>query len=90
MQAELKIPAFTKGKSQLSPYEIESTRNIANSRIHVERLIGLVKNKFNILQKGKIPVDYLICEEDEVPVIDKIVTVACALSNFYESIIPFN
>jgi hypothetical protein len=35
--AEVKIPAFTKGKKQLSPLELESTRKIAHSRIHVER-----------------------------------------------------
>ena len=41
MQAKLHIPAFTKGKSQLSPLEVEETRSIANVRIHVERVIGL-------------------------------------------------
>ena len=34
MQARLSIPAFTKGKSQLSAIEIEETRTIANVRIH--------------------------------------------------------
>ena len=29
MQAKLHIPAFTKGKSQLSPLEVEETRSIA-------------------------------------------------------------
>jgi hypothetical protein len=33
--AEVKIPAFTKGKKQLSPLELESTRKIAHSRFHV-------------------------------------------------------
>ena len=37
--AEVKIPAFTKGKTQLSPLELESTRKIARLRIHVERVI---------------------------------------------------
>lgn len=36
MQASLHIPAFTKGKSQLSALEVEDTRNIANVWIHVE------------------------------------------------------
>ena len=35
-QPKLHIPAFTKGKSQLSALEIEETRNIANVWIHVE------------------------------------------------------
>ena len=41
--AKLHIPAFTKGKSQLDPVEIEETRQIAHIRIHVERVIGLLR-----------------------------------------------
>jgi hypothetical protein len=48
--AEVKIPAFIRGKKQLSPLEIEQTRKIAHTRIHVERVIGLVRNKHTILQ----------------------------------------
>ena len=40
--AEVKIPAFTRGKDQLSPLEIKMTQKIANCRIHVERVIGCV------------------------------------------------
>jgi len=40
MQASLHIPAFTKGKSQLSALEVEKTCTIANVRIHVKRVIG--------------------------------------------------
>ena len=39
MQAQLNIPAFTKGKPQLSAVEDHETRTIANVRIHVERVI---------------------------------------------------
>ena len=49
MQARLHIPAFTKGKSQLSALEVEETRSIANARIHVERVIGLIRQKYTIL-----------------------------------------
>lgn len=42
MQAKLHIPAFTKGKSQLSALEVENTRTIANVWIHIERVIGCV------------------------------------------------
>ena len=46
--ASLDIPAFTKGKrKQLSPIEIENTRSIANVRIHVERVIGSVSQRFS-------------------------------------------
>ena len=36
MRATLHIPAFTRGKSQLSALEVEETRKIDNVRIHVE------------------------------------------------------
>ena len=35
-QAQLAIPAFTKGKEQLDPVDVEKTRGIANVHIHVE------------------------------------------------------
>lgn len=44
--AHLEIPAFTKNKDQLHPTDLETTRKIANVRIHVERVIGLLKKKF--------------------------------------------
>ena len=43
MQAQLNIPAFTKGKNQLSALEIEETKTIANVRINAERVIGNVR-----------------------------------------------
>ena len=39
--ATLNIPAFTRGKFQLNPKDVETTRKLANVRIHVERVIGL-------------------------------------------------
>ena len=56
--AEVKVLAFTTGKKQLSPLEIEQTRKIAHLRIHAERVIGLIRNKFSIL-KGLLPIQYL-------------------------------
>ena len=57
-QAELVIPAFTKGKAQLGPVDVEKTRGIANVRIHVKRVIGLLRNKYTILE-GTLPTDFL-------------------------------
>lgn len=56
-RAELAIPALTKGKSQIDPVDVESTRGIANVRIRVERVIGLLRNKYTILQ-GTLSTDY--------------------------------
>ena len=44
--AKLVIPAFTKGKSQLDPVDVEQSRGIANVRIHVARVIGLLRRKY--------------------------------------------
>ena len=35
---QLVIPAFTKGKEQLDPIDVEKTRGIARVRTHVERV----------------------------------------------------
>jgi len=44
-QASLHIAAFMRGKEQFSTLEIEETRSIANVHIHVERVIGCVRQK---------------------------------------------
>ncbi|KAK7879850.1 hypothetical protein WMY93_033485 [Mugilogobius chulae] len=41
MGATLKIPAFTRGRSQLEAKDVEQTRKLAHVRIHVERVIGV-------------------------------------------------
>ena len=89
--SELIIPAFTRGKKQLSAREIESTRKIASVRIHIERVIGLIKNRYTIL-KGIIPNRVVKSVKDEqlnatLANCDKIVTVCAALVNLGESIV---
>ena len=85
------IPAFTKGKDQLDPVDVESTRGIANVRIHVERVIGLLRRKYTI----PLPAEFLFCNsngpiERQVPLIDRIVRVCSALVNFCPPIVPFD
>ena len=90
MQASLQIPAFTKGKSQLSALEVENTRTIANVHIHVERVIGCVRQKYSIL-RGTLPIDFLIVRKGEsFPQVDRIVRVCCALNNLCDSVVPFD
>ena len=60
----LKMPAFTRGKSQLSGIEVEQTRKIANVRIHVERVIGNIRKKCSLLGDTQ-PIDFLITLQDQ-------------------------
>ena len=86
--ASLKIPAFRKGKSQLSSYEIEETRKIANVCIHVERVIGLVRRKYLLLQSRALPIEYMYTAPGQtLALIDKIGIVCCAL-NLADSVVP--
>eukprot|EP00795_Rhopilema_esculentum_P009843 gene9843-18421_t len=88
--AKLVMPAFTKGKSQLDPIDVESTRGIANIRIHVERVIGLLRNKYTILQ-GTLSTDFLMTSDQrQVPLIDSILRVCSGFVNLCPPIIPFD
>ena len=73
---------------------MESTRGIANVTIHVERVIGLLRRKYTILE-GTLPAEFLFCNsngpiERQVPLIDRIVRVCSALVNFCPPIVPFD
>ena len=85
--AELKIPAFTRGKAQLSGIDVETRRRIVSVRIHVERVIGLLRNKYKFLQ-SILPLEYLMNKEVNFSNIDKIVIVCSALSNLCDSVVP--
>lgn len=88
--AHVQIPAFTRGKSQLAPVDLETTRKIAHVRIHVERVIGSVRQKYTILG-GILPIDFLMCKDnDGYCTIDKIGLVCCALVNLCPSIVDFD
>ena len=43
--AEVKFPPFTKEKKQLSMLEVDTARQLSRVRIHVERVIGLLRQK---------------------------------------------
>ena len=73
---------------------VENTRGIANVQIHVERVIGLRRRKYTILE-GTFPTEYLACNPDgpvecQIPLIDCIVRICAALVYFCPPIIPFD
>ena len=55
--AKVKIPSFTKGKSQLSSLDLVQSRHIAAVAIHVERVIGVVRDMYSLLQ-GTLALDF--------------------------------
>ena len=57
-KAKVQLPAFTKGKSQLTAKEVKQSQELARVRIHVERLIGTVKQKYSILE-GILPISII-------------------------------
>ena len=89
-RSEPVIPAFTKGKKQLDPLDVEKTRNISNVRIHVERVIGLLRRKYTILQ-GTLSAEFWMSNPTSpTPVIDHILRVCSALVNIFPSVVPFD
>ena len=79
--SKLEIPAFTRGKKQLSQKEVETSQQVSVVHIHVERIIGLLKNRYTILQ-GPLPVSLLKHKGDaDLANIDKVFIVCSALTN---------
>ena len=77
--AEVKIAPFTRGNKQLSKFEIDTSRQLSRVRIHVERVIGVIRQKYTILE-SRLPINMIMCaEEEDISIIDKVITVSCAL-----------
>jgi hypothetical protein len=75
----------------LSAKEVETSRKISSVRIHIERVIGLMKNRYSIL-KGPLPIIVIKSFSDEVEdcelsSIDKILHVCVSLTNLGEGIV---
>lgn len=86
--AKIATPPFTRGKSQLSKLEVDTARQLSRVRIHVERVIGLLRQKYTILQ-GILPINMVMTSpETQYSSIDKIVIICSALCNCCPSVIP--
>lgn len=75
----LVIPPFLKKGKQLSVKDNIKTKTVANARIHIERVIGRLK-EFRILN-GELPLDML-------PLIDNIFIICGALVNLQPPMVP--
>ena len=85
--AEVKTPPFTKGKKQPEKINVGWNRELSVVRIHVERVNGVLKQKFTILQ-GVLPISLIVDDSDTQAAIDKLVRVCCALVNLCPSVVP--
>lgn len=86
--AFLVTPSFKKrGVKQLKYKEVEYTRKVARVRIHVERVIGVIRNKFSILTHEQ-PITILNRNSDSSKKpYDKIINVCCILFNICEGVV---
>ena len=76
--ATLRIPSFTKGKSQLPGSCVDTSRQLSRVRIHVERVIGQLKT-FKILNTV-IPIS-------QVDMLDDILTICAGLTNLRGAVV---
>ena len=89
--ANLLIPAYTKGKPQLSKEEVETTRQLApSSSTHpCERIIGQLRKKYKIL-RNVLLISLIKCPSDSGKTdctIDRILIVTAALTNLCPSVV---
>ena len=85
---------LTKSKSQPDPMDVEKTRGIASARIHVERVTGLFRWEYAILE-STLPTDSLVCSphgppNGQVPIMDGFVRVCSALVNGCFTVVQFD
>jgi hypothetical protein len=58
-------------------------------RIHVERVIGVIRQKYSILE-STLNINMIMCDDIATSdsIIDKIVVICSALYNFCDSVVP--
>lgn len=89
--AEVKMPCFTRGKNQLEPWNVEENRKISHLRIHVERVIGSLRQKYEILH-SVLPIRVLqtYSFEDAPSLVNEVAIVCCALVNMCPTVVPLD
>ena len=76
--ATLKNPTFTKGESQLSGKEVDTSHQLLNVTIHLERVIGQIKI-FRMLQN--------IVPFTQIDLLVEIMVIVCAIINLNKIIV---
>ena len=92
MGASLELPAFAKGREQLSAGEIESTVYEKSCQCqNTHRVIGAVCQKISILSAtGVLSKDLVQAKTNDGVLLDSVVSVCCALNNLFEGVVPFD
>ena len=69
---------------------VDKARQLSRVRIHVERVIGVLRQKYSILG-STLPINMIMCDEDvKISMIDKIVVICCALCNICDAVVPLS
>lgn len=86
--AFLKTPSFVRNGDQLHPTEVEESRYKSSIRIHVERVIGTLRQKFNICS-DLAPMSAISKQNDlfDNDFYDIIVFLCCSLINICPSVV---
>lgn len=83
------MPSFAKKGEQLHPTKVEQSRDYARVRIHVERVICVLREKFNICsdvaQMSAVAKQNDLFDRD---LHDKIIFVCSCLVNICPSVVP--
>lgn len=86
LNATVSYPAFKKKNHQLEPLDAVASKELSSLRIHVERLIGVLRQKFLVLT-DTIPITLLQRWNNDTLAIDQILTVTSALVNLCPSVV---
>ena len=85
--AKLTTPAFLGNRDRLTRRETSFSRKVSNVRIHVERVIGRLRETYTIL-KPEVPIQLLRKGDTKLSFFDKIVFVCSCLTNANPGIVP--
>ena len=81
---EVKIPPFTKNRKRLEKVDVDWNRELSSVQIHIKQVIGVLKQKYQILQ-GVLPIGVIHHKDEDEASVDKLVRVCAALVNLYST-----